>query len=268
MGRVIILGTILGWALGMWGGLAQAYEVSPVQNGGTIHGTVNLQGIPPEPLRFTVEKNPEVCGKERSLQKVESSGGNLRGVVVALEGIPAGKPFPAQAYTGNAPGEGEFRYLGGDALGLEVKTKGCNFGPFTGVVAADEAIHFRNDDSMKHTLHTFMSRDMKGNILRTVHNLDIHPEAEIDRTFSSGKLKDSRVVRMLCNRHDFMQNWLYVVQNPYYAITDQNGQFAIDQIPVGRYTLRVWHPILGLQEQQVEITPGGMLTANFAFSNE
>ena len=85
-------------------------------------------------------------------------------------------------------------------------------------------------------------------------------------TMSSGKLKDSRMVRFACNRHDFMENWLYVVKNPYFALTDEKGQFVIDNIPPGDYTLRAWHPMLGLQEQEVQVTPGKALDTDFGFS--
>jgi hypothetical protein len=85
-------------------------------------------------------------------------------------------------------------------------------------------------------------------------------------TMSSGKLKDSRMVRFACNRHDFMENWLYVVKNPYFAITDEKGQFVIDNIPPGTYTLRAWHPLLGLQEQEINVEPEKALGTDFAFS--
>jgi hypothetical protein len=63
-----------------------------------------------------------------------------------------------------------------------------------------------------------------------------------------------------------MQNWLYVVKNPYFAISNVEGKFVIDNIPPGHYTLRAWHPVLGLQEQEVNVTPGTASEINFAFS--
>ena len=169
--------------------LAHAYEVGDVHHGGTIQGQIIFSGTPPAPLVVAVDKGPEVCGERRDLVKVETHNGFLTGAVIVLEGIQTGKPFPTQAFRGPKPGEGEFRYRGGRVLGLQVKTKGCNFGPFTGVIAADESVQFENQDSIKHTLHTFASMDTKGLILRTVHNQDIHPQDAIDRTFEAGKLR-------------------------------------------------------------------------------
>ena len=131
--------------------------------------------------------------------------------------------------------------------------------------AADEPVPFENQDIIKHTLHTFVARDKKGIILRTVHNQDIQPQAVIDQTFDSDKLT-SQVVRIICNRHDFMQNWLYVVDHPYFAISDQKSRFTISHIPPGTYTLLAWHPILGEQRQEVRITAGGELKREIQFT--
>ncbi len=248
--------------------MAHAYEVADVRDGGTIQGNVTFFGILPEPQRFEVEKNPEVCGDQRSLVKVEAQNGFLKGAVVILEGIESGKPFAKQEFLGSSPGKGAFQYVGGETLGLRVKTKNCNFGPFTGVLTPDEAVQFGNQDSVKHVLHTFVSLDTKGSVLRTLHNRDIHPDDEFERTFDSDKLKESRVVRMTCNRHDFMQNWFYVVKNPYFAISDENGNFSIDNIPPGHYTLRAWHPVLGLQEQEVHVMPNQDFVADFTFPKQ
>ncbi len=246
--------------------MTHAYEVGEVRDGGTISGQVTFLGSPPEAVHFNVDKNPEICGQERSLMKVDVRNGFLTGAVVVLEGVEKGKPFLPQAWTGTAPGEGDFQHRGGNSLGLRVNTKGCNFGPFTGVVAADQPIQFGNQDSIKHILHTFVAKGRRGSVLRTIHNRDIHPDHEMHLTVSSGKLQDSRMVRLACNRHDFMENWLYVVKHPYFAITDEEGQFVIDNIPQGHYTLRAWHPLLGLQEQEVQVAPGMAMGKNFGFS--
>lgn len=266
MSKVITFSLITTLIFIGWARTAQAYEVVEIQDGGTIHGTVAFSGTPPEPLQFEVEKNPEVCGDQRSLVKVETQNGLLKGAVVILEGIESGKPFAEQEFRGTSPGKGMFQYVGGETLGLRVKAENCNFGPFTGVLTPDEAVGFSNKDSIKHVLHTFVSLDSRGSVLRTLHNRDIRPEAAFDRTFDSDNLKESNLVRITCNRHDFMQNWLYVVKNPYFAISDEKGQFDIDNIPPGHYTLRAWHPVLGLQEQKVHVTSGKSVGTNFAFS--
>ncbi|MDH4079398.1 MAG: hypothetical protein OEU68_06235 [Nitrospira sp.] len=242
-----------------------AYEIGEVTSGGTISGKITFQGAAPSPKLFPVNKDPEVCGAERTVNEVVVRNGLLQGAVVILEGVKAGKPFIASGYRGEPPGEGEFRYGGGEDISLEILTKGCNFGPFTGVLTLDQPVRFLNQDPIKHILHSVSSRDDKGLILRTIHNRELRPDTSAEQTFYSSKLKRDRVVGIHCNRHDFMQSWLYVVTSPYYSLSDQEGTFTIDQVPPGQYELLAWHPALGLKRHEVQVTEGGEIEASFEF---
>lgn len=255
--------------LALWGAatLAPAYEVVETKHGATLKGRVSFQGTPPAAKRFEVDKDQEVCGEERSLEAVTVSlDGWLRDAVIVLEGVTRGKPFPAQRFAGPPPGQGEFRYGAGKELSLEVRTKGCSFGPYTGVLAPDAPIGFLNEDPVRHTLHTFAAFGPDARILRTVHNMHIHAGTEETRTFASGKLRDSRVVRIICDRHAHMQNWLYVVTSPYFAFTDEAGAFVIDRIPPGRYELVAWHPELGRLTREISVTENDAMEEHFEFS--
>jgi hypothetical protein len=54
--------------------------------------------------------------------------------------------------------------------------------------------------------------------------------------------KDRNIFVMQCGFHPYMFSWGIVVDNPYYAVTAQDGRFEIRDIPAGHYTLTVWHP--------------------------
>ena len=242
------------------------YHVVEVTQGASITGTVTFEGAPPSPKVFDVEKDPEVCGSRRKLVEVDVRDGFLKGAVVVLEGVEKGKPFPARTYQAEPPGEGEFRYSPGDELALDVRMKKCNFGPFTGVLAPDAPVGFLNQDPMKHSIQTFAVRGRRGNIFRTVHNRDARPGDPFEETFGNGQLDDSRVVKLVCNRHDFMRNWLYTVQTPYFAISAEDGTFTIDQVPPGQYELVAWHPLLGVHRQAVRVRANETLEVGFEFS--
>jgi len=47
---------------------------------------------------------------------------------------------------------------------------------------------------------------------------------------------------LLCNIHPDMEGYVVAVPTPYFAVTDAAGTFTIDNIPDGKYTLKVWHP--------------------------
>lgn len=265
-----MLKTILtvGWLsltiFGCWG-MALAYEVAEVANAATIAGMIAFKGTPPATRLFELKKGPEVCGKERALTKVEVKNGALKGAVIVLEGVTKGKPFEARSYRDQFPNEGEFRYEKGNELDLDVRLKNCNFGPFTGVLSAGQPVKFINQDPIKHTLHTYVLKGRKATILKTVHNQNIPPKTEIEQTLQVKKLKHGRVVALTCDRHDFMENWMYVVNTPYFSISDQDGSFAIDRVPPGEYELVVWHPVLGMNEQKVTVVANGKVNVNFEY---
>lgn len=247
-------------------GVGFTYDVVDVNNGATITGKVAFTGtFPHTPRRFEVRNGPEVCGPERVLTKLVVREGRVKGVVIALEGVEKGKPFPSHRDTATGQGRGEFQYAGGHAINLGVQLEKCSFGPFTGVIQADETVRFVNRDPIKHTLHTYSLKGRKANIMRTMHTQSLRARGQTDKIFPAKKLRRASAVVLTCDRHDFMENWLYMVKNPYYAISDESGNFEIDHIPPGDYNLVAWHPVLGMKERRMTVTPHGTLSVNFEF---
>ena len=247
-------------------GVGFAYDVLEIENGATITGKVTFTGtLPHAPKRFEVRNGPEVCGPERVLTKLDVHDGRVKGVVIALEGVEKGKPFPSHHDTATGQGRGEFQYAGGNSLNLGVRLEKCSFGPFTGVIMAEEAVQFVNHDSIKHMLHTYALKGRKAKIMRTVHTQSLRAQGQTEKVFPAKKLRRAVAVGLTCDRHDFMENWLYVVRNPYYAISDESGNFEIDQVPPGDYNLVAWHPVLGMKEQRVTVPPDGRLPVDFEF---
>lgn len=245
---------------------ASAYEVVVVENGGTISGTISLIGPVPEPRRFKVEKTPEVCGTEdRLVAEIRSKDGKLADVVLLLEEVDAGKPYPKEEVQGGPP-ETAFhsQVAGGNAEfpGTTIKPKKCIFGPYTGVVAQGKMMNFRNQDPVKHSPHTYAS---KGRVKTTMHNEDLAGDGELDLELKFAK--DSiRVLKLECDQHEHMQNWFRRVDNPYYAFSAEDGTFTIDQIPPGTYKLIAWHPKFKREQKtEVAVSANGTTEASFEF---
>jgi hypothetical protein len=49
------------------------------------------------------------------------------------------------------------------------------------------------------------------------------------------------VVQVLCNLHALMAGWIVVVDEPHFAVTDEDGRFSLRDLLPGRYRLRVWN---------------------------
>ena len=61
-----------------------------------------------------------------------------------------------------------------------------------------------------------------------------------------------------------MHGWHVVVRGPY-AITDDNGNFTIKNVPAGSYTVTAWQEDLGTQTAKVTVAGGAPAKADFTF---
>ena len=74
-------------------------------------------------------------------------------------------------------------------------------------------------------------------------------------------------VTVKCNIHPWMTAYYFVMDHPYFAVTNEKGEFKIDGLPAGEYTLAAWHE--EFCEQSVVITVGesGSVEAGFSFED-
>jgi plastocyanin len=52
------------------------------------------------------------------------------------------------------------------------------------------------------------------------------------------------IVRVFCDIHSHMSAFILVFAHPFFAVTDDRGQYAIRNVPPGKYTLKAWHEVL------------------------
>lgn len=68
---------------------------------------------------------------------------------------------------------------------------------------------------------------------------------------------------ILCNVHPEMEAYVVVLQNSYFSLTDKDGNFKIENVPPGTYTLKVWNEKYKAKDQTITISASGKLTVNF-----
>ena len=67
----------------------------------------------------------------------------------------------------------------------------------------------------------------------------------------------------LCLLHAEMQAFIVVLQNPYFAVTDQRGGYEITNVPPGIYQLAVWRMKGTTLPKPVTISAGTTVTVDF-----
>ena len=134
------------------------------------------------------------------------------------------------------------------------------------MVAHDQLVQFANQDSIHHIVHTYVLKGRHANILRTIQTQNLPAYADITQAFDQRKLQHEKVIALTCDRHPFMENWLYVVESPYFAVSEEAGNFGIDHVPSGSYDLVAWHPVLGTKRRAVRVRPDENLIVSFSFT--
>jgi plastocyanin len=71
------------------------------------------------------------------------------------------------------------------------------------------------------------------------------------------------VVEVFCDIHSNMAAYILVLDNDFFTQPNKHGNYSIDRIPSGTYTLKVWHERLSSPEQTITISPNSTTTINF-----
>lgn len=71
------------------------------------------------------------------------------------------------------------------------------------------------------------------------------------------------IVRVYCDIHAHMNATIIVLDNPYFATPDENGNYAIKNIPEGMYVLKFWLGREVIEERPVVIKNGETVTVHF-----
>jgi plastocyanin len=208
------------------GPTAWGYEEVDVPNGGAISGIVRLRGDAPAPKKVEVTKDLEVCGRDAKFSEelVVSPNGGIRYAVVSLTDVKKGKKVSRTP--------------------VELDQRGCSFRPHVVVLPAGGTLDILNSDGILHNVHTY-----------STSNPAINKAMPKFKKRMSEKFDRPEFIRLACDAHAWMGGWIVVAANPYYAVTDQDGLFKVEEVPPGTYTLEVWHESLGRVTREVTVKP-------------
>jgi len=169
---------------------------------------------------------------------IEGKVSGMKGQSVVYVEAMAGKTFPA-------PKEHPV-----------MDQKGLVFAPHIMVVQQGTTVDFLNSDTVQHNVFwTAIGSDKKAG-----HNLGTWPKGE-KRSFAFDK---AGVVPVLCNVHPEMGAYIIVSPTPYFAESDDSGNYKIKDVPDGSYTVVVWHE--GAKNQSKPVTVAGETKADFTVS--
>ena len=175
------------------------------------------------------------CARAADLQIVvhDAKGQPVRDAVVTY--------YP-QAGTGAGPIRFDWPY--------RMAQQNLKFDPFVLVAPVGATVAFPNRDTVRHQVYSFSPA---------------HPfELKLYGRDETRTVKFDRVgvIALGCNIHDSMVGFIKVVDTPFAAKTDAQGQVELRGAPAGAGVLKVWHPYLKARgnelSEDVTVPPAGL----------
>ena len=216
----------------------KSYTAGSVSSGGAISGVVTFEGDMPEMKVLEITKDEKVCGATDKYDEslVVGEGNALKNTIVYLIDISKGKDFDKAAKP-------------------EIDQDGCKFTPHVQIVPVGARLTMLNSDKIMHNVHIFSSNPVN------------KPQSKNRRRMPLKAVKKAEgPVSVKCDIHGWMSAWIAYVPHPYFAVTNEKGEFMLEDVPAGTYKLGYWHEACGTNSKEpavVHVEAGATVTQNF-----
>jgi plastocyanin len=140
-------------------------------------------------------------------QVLDQQGQPVADAVLTLQGPPGKSPISTKA---------------------DMDQRNKEFVPHVLAVHSNTNVTFPNSDNIRHQVYSFSPT--KRFELKLYEGI---PAAQV--------FDKPGVVVLGCNIHDWMLGYIYVTDDPWFAVSDVKGQITFD-LPVGHYNVTLWHP--------------------------
>ena len=197
---------------------------------GTLKGQVVWDGDVPQPVKLNVNKDEAHCLSKGPILKEENvvnpKNKGVRWTVVYLMsegGFAKDVPVHPSLQKINKPV-------------VEVDQPCCRFEPHILALREGQTLVVKNSAPVAHNVN--ITGGAKGPNLNQI----VPPGGQL-------KVEDIAArplpLNVACNIHGWMGGKVFVLKNPYFAVTDENGNFEIKNAPAGTYRLVAWQEGMG-----------------------
>jgi hypothetical protein len=187
---------------------------------GNIKGRIVYSENAPAVEKIDVERDADVCGKVGLVDEslvVNKSNRGIRNVAIWLD---SREEIPVHSDFENLPMETPM-----------IDNRDCRFQPRVLTVRTEQIFELRNSDPVAHNAAVYARRN-------TPFSEIIPQNQPLQKKFVKS---ETLPVRVDCSIHSWMKAWLIVSDHPYVAVTDEDGNFEIRNVPAGEWKFRFWH---------------------------
>jgi hypothetical protein len=195
-----------------------------------ISGKVKLNGTPPS--EASMKMTDPVCSKERGNEMIFSR----HYIVGADKGLGNVFVYIKEGAAPKAP-------VGDGPVLDQVK---CEYTPYVMGVQAGQKLKIKNSDPTLHNVNCQPKLNKPFNIGQPVKGM------VTEKVFD----KPEVFIRFKCDVHPWMFAFVGVVDHPYFAVTDKDGNFTLKGVPPGKYVVEAIHPRCGATTQEITVAEG------------
>ena len=211
---------------GIVGGVAEVTPPIDFETTGVVSGTVYFDGK--VRARRTL-RMPAECGHHGGAPVLEQgfvvNDGRLQNAFVWIAKGLEGYQFPV-------PQEE-----------VEIDQKGCIYLPHLSGAQVGQKVTFINSDPVLHNVKSLSQANRRFNRAMPKQG------ARMTQVFRQPEI----AVPVKCSLHPWMGAYIGVVPHPYFAVTDAQGGFRLENVPPGDYEIGVWHKETGEHRQTVTV---------------
>jgi plastocyanin len=220
---------------------APLFAVAGPSADGAVSGKVTLLGTPPKSKPLDLAKEPD-CVKLHASNPllpenvVTGPGNSLRNVVVYI----------SSGATDNSPAP---------STSVIFDQQGCHYTTHVLAFRVGQEVKIANDDPISHNIHPLAKINREWN--------KIQPPGTPPFAYA---YDHEEFIPIKCNIHPWMQGYFVVLKTSHFAVTGDDGRFALPQLPPGHYTVTAWHETYGTQSKEITVSAGESLSLDFNFT--
>lgn len=218
---------------------------------GTLKGRVIFGGDAPTPKILVKQgdasaKDPAVCAAQPIPSQALVVDKDSKGVKYAVVYIP--KPTATNPEATSAAAKSEVVF----------DQERCTFEPHVLGVMKGGKVLVKSSDKVAHNVDSKLQN--------TKFNTSLQPGQSM--TIEGKSLQADRFPgRVVCDIHPWMTSYWLISDSPYYAVTDEKGNFEIKNVPAGTQKVVVWQeavgPVTAGTGEAIDIKAGGDVSKDF-----
>ncbi|MBL7665796.1 MAG: urate hydroxylase PuuD [Bacteriovoracaceae bacterium] len=197
---------------------AKTYEVS---------GVVTFSGVAPQNKKLNLPAGCKTGGGDVYSNEILIHNGKLENVLVRV--IKGHENLPTTAVP---------------AQEVVLDQKGCIYTPRVVGARVGQKVTFVNSDPVFHNVRSLTKVNQKFNMAMP------RKDQRETKIFTKPEL----FLQAKCSVHPWMGSYIAIMEHPFFAVSNRNGEFKFSGLTAGTYTLEIWHEVFGKQEKEITIS--------------